>query len=139
MRIALVCLLLALATPACRQFTGADPKETETALGKAADCPMTWGEIFTEYQKNAVRFEKEVFPRIKGTKVSWTGVVEDISPKFATVDLDGTGGADIELYMAEDQITKLNEKEKVTFDAVITDWTKLRIDGFMLMVDGKVK
>lgn len=131
---------LALTAVGCKQFTGSDPAKTEEALKTAAPCTMAWTDILSEYKRNDVRFEKETFPaKLKNTRVEWSGEVENISNKYAKIDIDGATGADVELFLSEADIMKLNEGEKVKFEGVITDWTRLSVDGFMLLVDGKIK
>ncbi|GEM_PF-4046068 len=140
MRIVSMLLLVVAAAFGCKDFQGADPIQTESSLKSAAPCTMAWAEILDEYKKNSVRFEKETFPtKLKGTKVEWSGEVESISGKFAKIDIDGSTGADVKLFMAEPEILKLNEKEKVRFEGVITDWTRISLDGFILEVDGRLK
>ncbi len=138
---AVLLIAVAVAAPTgCKQITGADPVATEDALAKAAPCTMSWMDILAEFKKNGVRFEKETFPtKLQGTKVEWTGEVESIASKYVKLDLDGATGADVELYLPEADIMKINDGERVKFEGVITDWTKLSIDGFMLQIDGKIK
>lgn len=133
-------VVVGISVASCKKITGADPAQTEGALKAAAPCTMSWMDILDEYKKNAVRFEKETFPsKLKGTKVEWAGEVESISSKYIKLDLDGATGSDVELYLPEADVLKINEGERVKFEGVISDWTKLSIDGFMLQIDGKIK